>query len=182
MTAEEFRAAVARYYVQLDRAAEDFAGAAQRRGVYSYMWGTFVGVGILGLILILLSGMFYFYGLNEPGNDLQFRVAAGCAMAGGLGACASVSWRVVSFARVRVDTGATVQTLRRVGSIRPLVGAIFGLAAYFALQSGFIDAGHQNFYFFAFFAFVAGFSERLLPDLVSRTEATVAGQSNGARP
>ena len=94
-------------------------------------------------------------------------------------ASAGELWRLPEYVSTR---GRRFKPCDASAQFAPLVGAIFGLAAYFALQSGFIDAGHQNFYFFAFFAFVAGFSERLLPDLVRRTEATVAGQSNGARP
>jgi hypothetical protein len=37
--------------------------------------------------------------------------------------------------------------------LRPIVGAIFGVAAYFALKSGFINVGSDSFYYYAFISF-----------------------------
>ena len=82
---------------------------------------------------------------------------------------------------LRVDAGAGVFTLRGLGAVRPIVGSIFGVAAYFALKSGFITLGTDNIYFFTFFSFVAGFSERLLPDLVRRDRKLLAEISTTGR-
>ena len=82
------------------------------------------------------------------------------------------------------DPGAGVLTLRRLGIVRPLIGAVFGLALYFGLKSGFISIGEENnnFYFFAFFAFVAGFSERAVPELIKTAEQGLGGVSVPASP
>jgi hypothetical protein len=55
------------------------------------------------------------------------------------------------------------KTIRRLGSFRPLIGAIFGVAAYFIVQSGLLQiepAEGNEFFFFTIVAFLAGFSER----------------------
>ena len=107
-----------------------------------------------------------------------------CAIAGALGATASVSWRVTAGTLRVADPGAGVLTLRRLGIVRPPIGAVFGLALYFGLKSGFINIGedNKNFYFFAFLAFVAGFSERAVPDLIKTAEQRLGGGEPPASP
>ena len=161
MTAGELRAAIADYYAKLELANRDYADAAKRQAQYTYMWGTFIGVLVL-LALLALAGLLAAAAGLSPLDEEALAVAFGCAVAGALGACASVSWRVLSYSELRVDAGASVLTLRGLGTVRPLVGAIFGVAIYFALRSGLINAGDSSFYLFAFVAFVAGFSERLV--------------------
>lgn len=110
-------------------------------------------------------------------SDERLETTFACAIAGGFGATASVSWRVTVGEFLLVDPGAGLLTLRRLGSVRPLIGAVFGVALYFALKSGFISIGetNQNFYFFAFLAFLAGFSERAVPDLLRAAEQRLGG-------
>jgi len=65
------------------------------------------------------------------------------------------------------------------GSIRPFIGAVFGLFIYFALQSELLQlqepAEGKAFFFFTLLAFVAGFSERLTRVILNNAERTVAG-------
>ena len=129
------------------------------------MAGTFYGVVVVVVLCALIA--FGIWSLNYYSiRDEAIATAFGCAIAGGFGATASVSWRVTGGTFYLADPGAGVLTLRRLGMVRPLVGAVFGLAVYFALKSGFINVGdeNKNFYFFAFLAFVAGFSERAVPN------------------
>jgi ABC-type branched-subunit amino acid transport system permease subunit len=71
------------------------------------------------------------------------------------------------------------------GGFRPLVGAVFGTVAYFALQSGFINIhppkGDELFYF-ALIAFLAGFSERFAQVILGGAELSVAKALPGAEP
>src|SRR5262249_6415574 len=99
--------------------------------------------------------------------------ALACGLAGALGSCVSVSWRLTIGQMLRLDAGASILALKRLGTLRPAIGTAFGIAIYFALKSGFINVGsdNKNFYFFVFIAFVAGFSERLVPDLIKATES-----------
>jgi hypothetical protein len=93
--------------------------------------------------------------------------------------------------KVQVDWEFGKDTLRTLGALRPFVGAVFGLMTYFALKSGVVDlkvSGQQSSYFYVLFAFAAGFSERLAPDMLmastierlprrSPTEETPEGQA-----
>jgi hypothetical protein len=64
------------------------------------------------------------------------------------------------------------------GAFRPVIGAIFASAVYFALESNFIQLGtitQQNtFTFYAFVGFLAGFSERFTHVIFGEAELTVA--------
>lgn len=64
------------------------------------------------------------------------------------------------------------------GAFRPVIGAIFASALYFALQSKFIQLGtitqKDTFTFYAFVGFLAGFSERFTHVIFGQAELTVA--------
>jgi len=167
----DLRDMITHYRQQVGLAETDYAAATRRRAQTDTMVGAFMGAGVVAVVLLVLGGVAWLidYFLRDVDAD-AVAAAFGCAAAGALGACTSVSFRVLTFGELRVDVGASVLTLRGLGCVRPIVGAIFGVAAYFALKSGFINLGTDDFYFFAFFSFVAGFSERLVPDLVQKTE------------
>jgi hypothetical protein len=89
-----------------------------------------------------------------------------CAISGALGAVVSTASRIDenSFA---VDYELGRFTIATLGTLRPLLGAVFGIALYAALVSGLLDLFAvptddltQQLYFFLVVAFVAGFSER----------------------
>jgi len=54
--------------------------------------------------------------------------------------------------------------LRRVGSFRPIIGAIFAIVLYFSLRGGLVQIhsgdGEPTAFFYGALAFAAGFSER----------------------
>jgi hypothetical protein len=56
------------------------------------------------------------------------------------------------------------RSIRRLGSFRPFIGAIFALVLYFALRGNLLQikpaTGHATIYFYAALAFLGGFSER----------------------
>jgi hypothetical protein len=180
LTPEEVRVAFEHYYRLLRAAEDDYTVAAARTAQYVYLWGT-----LLGVILLALFTGFIAIAAREFSVDMddeRIATAFACAIAGGLGAAASVSWRV-TVGDFSVDPGAGILTLRRLGSVRPFIGAIFGIALYFALKSGFINIGesNRNFYFFAFLAFVAGFSERVIPELLRTAEQRLGGREESPR-
>jgi len=63
------------------------------------------------------------------------------------------------------------------GAFRPVIGAIFASAVYFALESDFIQLGtisqQSTFTFYAFVGFLAGFSERFTHVIFGQAEKTV---------
>lgn len=165
----DYRAMLSHYRRQVALAETDYAAAARRRAQTQTMWGAFMGLVLLALLLFIVGVVAWAIGYSPLDTD-SVAGAFGCAAAGALGACTSVSWKVLTFGELQVDLGASVLTVRGLGAVRPIVGAIFGVAAYFALKSGFIDLGADSFYYYAFISFVAGFSERFVPDLVGKAE------------
>ena len=65
--------------------------------------------------------------------------------------------------------------MQRVAAFRPFIGSVFGLLVYFALQGGVIrqldvpEDSRDRFAFFLVLAFAAGFSERLVKEVLRST-------------
>ena len=63
----------------------------------------------------------------------------------------------------QVFCGGWPKPIRRLGLLRPFIGATFAFALYIALKSGLLQLGNienPGIYFFATISFLAGFSER----------------------
>jgi len=136
------------------RAVSGVAREVRFRG-YSPATRVMVGVGIFSYVFalgwLLLGG-------DVLGIDVQRLV--GPAVFGWLGSAASIVTRINVFRKVENPfiTGLT----------RPLLGAAFGIFVYLALNSGVITlAGEIGPAFYLTIAFVAGFSERFVPDLIA---------------
>ena len=71
------------------------------------------------------------------------------------------------------------------GAFRPILGAIFGTVAYFALESDFLpltpppEPG-KVFFYYPLIAFFAGFSERFAHVVLGEADLTVARALSGA--
>lgn len=177
MTLEDLAEALEHYYDQLYRIQIELNTAANRRAQYLYVGGALLG--LLAFAIIAAVSAFVAWGLRHSVYEREVAFGFGSAAAGALGSAASVSWRAAT-GHLRVDPAAGIGALPRLGALRPSIGAIFGLALYFALRSGIIDIGQSStdFYFYGFFGFVAGFSERAVPDLVRRAEGYFAVQQS----
>ena len=69
------------------------------------------------------------------------------------------------------------------GAFRPVLGAIFGVLAHFAIGSKVLPvtpAGGTPFFYYALIAFVAGFSERFAHVILGSADLTVAKALTGA--
>lgn len=147
------------------------AAGGQAQMVYSL--GMVVGAGGLALMAGLVGGT-----LGIP--EIDDREFFGCLTAGAVGAVVSVMSRI-STGRFSLDFEVGRSYLVFLGILRPLLGAIFGLALYFAVISGILDLfavspdGTARFYFLLVIAFLAGFSERWAQDML-------VGTRRGARP
>jgi hypothetical protein len=99
-----------------------------------------------------------------------------CAIAGGLGAIVSLIARI-NMNSCTVDYEAGRGVTFALGTLRPALGAVFGIAFYAAIISGLLDlfkvptgGDTKQFYFFLVIAFLAGFSERWARDVLIDVE------------
>jgi hypothetical protein len=150
-----------------------YCHAAERSGQITYVGGMLFGMVIPALISVA--------GWIVIGNNHGSAVGIGllCFSAGAVGALVSVMSRLSS-GKVRVDWEFGKDTLRTLGSLRPFVGAVFGLITFLALKSGVIGIDLANkagsSYYFVVFAFAAGFSERLAQDMLLSSTLESFGQ------
>jgi len=149
--------------------------AAERSGQITYVGGMLFGM--LAPLLISIAGWIL------VGHNHSSAVGIGllCFSAGAVGALVSVMSRLSS-GKVTLDWEYGKDTLRTLGSLRPFVGAVFGLITYLALRSGVIGIDLANHdgrsYYYVVFSFAAGFSERLAQDmLLATTLESVPGRS-----
>lgn len=151
---------------ELDLMAASYEQAASREAQIVYLGGMLVGV--LALCAVALP-----IGLLLEGTDVpvDLTVFFGCLIAGALGALVSVVTRM-SADRFHVRHEVGRGYVQRVAAFRPFIGSVFGLLVYFALAGGVIrqlDIPKEEparFAFFLVLAFAAGFSERMVKEVL----------------
>lgn len=144
--------------------------AAQLRAQSFYFSGMLFGI----IFLLALMGL---YLLLPPMQGFERQIFSSLIICGGLGAVVSIMSRMSSHSLV-LDFEAGKSIIVRVGIFRPILGAIFALVAYGILQSGLLavnilntSAGGPNstnsiLFFYYVVGFLAGFSERWVPDII----------------
>ena len=158
--------AIAAQEEELDRIAEHYEQAASREAQIVYLGGMLGGV--LALCAITVPVGILLAASDVPVNLTTF---FGCLIAGALGALVSVVTRMSADKfHVRHEVGRSY--VQRVAAFRPFIGGVFGLLVYFALQGGLIrqldvpEDSRDRFAFFLVLAFAAGFSERLVKEVL----------------
>jgi hypothetical protein len=164
---------------ELDRIAEHYEQAASREAQIVYLGGMLSGV--LALCAITIPVGILLAASDAPVNLTTF---FGCLIAGALGALVSVVTRMSADKfHVRHEVGRSY--VQRVAAFRPFIGGVFGLLVYFALQGGVIRQldvptdDSDRFAFFLVLAFAAGFSERLVKEVLRSTDGP---EKPGATP
>lgn len=173
-------AAVARAHRrEYARIEEYYRSAAIRGAQIVYFWGMVLGAVFLtflaGVLLLLAVGV----GAERDGVEKFFA----CYAAGAVGAIVSVLQRVTS-GHFAIDYELGNSALRRLGSFRPFIGAVFGTAVFFVVKSEIVQVSEpdtpKGFYFLVILAFLAGFSERFAKDLLD--EAASLGSDGPPAP
>lgn len=160
-----------------------YARAGEKAGRIVYFWGMMTGVVIDGSLAAVLAFLLRETGWFAHGHARAMETFFICYVAGGLGAIVSVLMRMSSD-KFRVDYEVGRATITRLGSFRPFIGAVFGIAVYFLIRSGIprvtlpTDPGRE-FFFFATVAFLAGFNERWTNVLFGEAERTIAASLGG---
>lgn len=171
---------------ELDRIEQHYEQAASREAQIVYLGGMLAGV--LALCAVTVPAGLLLAASDTPVNLTTF---FGCLIAGALGALVSVVTRMSADKfHVRHEVGRSY--VQRVAAFRPFIGGVFGLLVYFALQGGVIRQldvpadDRDRFAFFLVLAFAAGFSERLVKEVLrsanGQEEAAPAGKRDGAAP
>jgi len=157
----------------LKRCEEYYCDAANGQAQMIY-FGGMVSVAVALAIVSVLSTVFVWL------PNIDDRSFFGALLAGALGALVSVVARVNSGRfDLEYDVGLTYPFF--LGGLRPLMGAIFGLGVFFAIESGLLtipklsgdDSSNKVFAGIIVLAFVSGFSERWAKD----TLAAAAGDA-----
>jgi hypothetical protein len=138
-------------------------------------------LALVGLISALVLGAFGLLHLHS-GDVRRFYA---CMAAGAAGAIVSVLIRM-SGRRGGFTTDHELGSLgvRRLGAVRPLIGAISGVIVSFLVQTSLVPIDHDalTFPFYVVVAFLAGFSERwtkIVLDGAMRTIEKVGGDAQG---
>jgi hypothetical protein len=155
-----------------------YARAATKAARIVYFWGMVAGAAVsaalgTGLALALWLGDRF-----DPPNTLTTQTFFLCFVAGTMGAFISVLMRMSSNS-FRVDYEVGRSTIRRLGSFRPFIGAIFGVVLFFVVESGLLSINledktpREKFFYYGSLAFLAGFNERFTNVILGKAESTI---------
>jgi hypothetical protein len=159
---------------ELGQVKEYYFRAGHNAARIVYFWGMMVGAAALTVLAPLI--WLVMHAFNVPTD--QLRTFFACYAAGGIGALVSVMSRMNKGNSFTLDFEVGRPALRRLGSFRPFLGAVFGVVTYFVLESGLLETtktGQQKFFYYGTLAFVAGFSERWTKVLLGAVERTGLG-------
>jgi hypothetical protein len=147
---------------ELGRVETYYDRAGEKTGRLIYFWGMMIGVLTLGAFGVLGALLYTIPDANKLEDTSAFFV---CYAMGAVGAVISVLTRMSQRGDdAFVDYEVGRPALRRVGSFRPVIGAVFAVVLYFGLKSGLVNletgVKDTTTFFYATLAFMAGFSER----------------------
>jgi hypothetical protein len=165
---------------ELDRIEAHYQQAASREAQIVYLGGMLAGVLALCAITVPVGIL-----LAASSAPVSLTTFFGCLIAGALGALVSVVTRMSADKfHVRHEVGRSY--VQRVAAFRPFIGGVFGLLVYFALQGGVIRQldvptdERDRFAFFLVLAFAAGFSERLVKEVLRSSNGEEAAATTPA--
>jgi hypothetical protein len=188
----EIRVMTGHAHRELDHVENYYLRAGMQASRMVYVQGMVWGVLLAALLAaVTVTGVHLFTGLDVHTESFQTFIATYAA--GAVGAVMSVLSRMGATPGPGRGQGFTIdfevgrKAVRKLGALRPLTGAVFALALYFAMQSKLltfpIPNEQQPVYFYLVIGFVAGFSERVTSVLLSTTaEKVLPGSAPGGDP
>lgn len=161
------------------RAGENSARIVYFRGM---IWGTAFFALLVGGSFLLAWSFGWLDVRDEPTYTLFVTLAMGAA-----GAILSVMTRMARRNGFNLEFEVGRKSMRRLGGLRPWIGAMFALAVYLALKSQLVELLQQQqhgIYFYSTIGFLSGFSERrakvLLDSAGSVMESSAGAAAAGA--
>ena len=181
---QELRKVANRSRAELKQVESYYDRAGEKTGRLVYFWGMLIGIFVLALLAIPGALLYEIFGTHSLSNEAP-KTFFVCYGMGAVGAIVSVMMRMAAKSATGfVDYEVGRPSLRRVGSFRPIIGAVFGVVIYFALKSGLVQLstgnGPVSIYFYATFAFIAGFSERKAMVILGGTQKMLGGADSPA--
>jgi len=167
---------------RLDRFVDE---AAKRASLRDYLLGIPVGMLACGLLIYYADG--WTHPLAGKGLEELADQARVCFACGAVGGVVSVMARITRRSALNIDSAQGHGVTALAGAIRPLIGAIFGLALFVFVTGGLVpidvpeDQWKANL-FFASVAFLAGFSERWAQDTIVHSAPAFARTPAGSAP
>jgi hypothetical protein len=182
-TTAETTAFITQQRRELSRIEDYYQHAGEKRARLQYVNGMLLGgvpaVVVLAGLLALVLLPFDAPSLKSDGmREFYVALAAGAA-----GAVISVLMRMSKGEHFTIDHELGSRGVFRLGTYRPLIGAVSGVAIFFLVQTPMlsIDSGARTFQFYASIGFLAGFSERWTQVTLSGAMRTV-GDDPEERP
>jgi hypothetical protein len=180
--AAEEKAVVESARAELDEVEAYYQRAGEATGRLVYFWGMMIGVAALGLIGLTGALLLWWIGELDVHDPAIQNLFASYSL-GAVGAVVSVLSRMTSGRKGQffVDFEVGRPPIRRVGSFRPFLGAVFAVILYFALLGDLVqlgaESGNEPLAYYAVLSFFAGFSERWVRGVLSPV-AQLAGGDN----
>ena len=147
---------------ELAQARAYYEASAQRQAQLEYLVGMvmFLVLAVAGTAAIALT------------SGLLDEAATVSVLGGAAGAVVSVLNRMTG-GRLLVRPEAGKKTIRALGFMRPVIGAVFGAVVFLFLDGGIVQVlsppdGGANLAFYAGLGFVSGFSERFAQDVIAQ--------------
>jgi hypothetical protein len=162
-SAEVVRAAARAKDRELDDVERYYDLAANKQARIVYTGGMFLGLLFLLLAAPFLALILDMFDVLSGATQSEAEAFLACYGAGALGALVSVMSRMASAkGKFGLDYEVGRKAIRRLGMVRPVLGATFGIAAFLVVQSGVLqlELDSNRFYVLTTAAFLAGFSER----------------------
>jgi hypothetical protein len=168
----EIRKVVATHDQEMHGVNDYYRRAGENSARIVYFGGMVRGAFLLA-IPVGLGAILYDPGFGVASTEAQILL---CTVMGAIGAIVSVMTRMASSSSgFSLDFEVGRKPVRRLGSFRPFIGAVFALALFLALRSGLLDVPKEldNIYTYATVSFLAGFSERRAKVLLDSAGAGV---------
>jgi hypothetical protein len=172
---------------ELSRIEDYYQRAGEKQGRLHYLAGMLMfGIVIVALAGLASAGALAAFGLLDL-HDREVRRFYVCMAAGAVGAIVSVLIRMSGRrGGFNIDHELGSSGVRRLGAMRPLIGAISGVAVSLIVQTTLVPIKHSalTFHFYVVAAFLAGFSERwtkVVLDGAMRTIEKVDDDHEGRR-
>jgi len=170
---------------ELAQIDEYYRRAGAQAGRIVYFTGMLIGTAIAALIALVALVPLAIVGVFGSEYETEVGLLYLCFGSGAVGALVSVMYRLRNVSGFTVDVEVGRPLIRRLGAIRPFVGAISGMLIYAMLVSGLLPidtkSDREDLYF-AVAAFFAGFSEQWVHVVMHDAEEQFGGCQAESEP